>query len=356
MNRHRLGARGNATSFPMPWHDLLRQFKEEQQEAGKLACGLPHTGKELSSFVSVVVKTHKEEDVDGRNLSKFIHQAIVRRDVVVRLIDNARRRGHRAYRNIDMAQVKLKAGQELQEKDVPVCAAHLTELDELLDKIQVQKAATPVPGRTELAEVGKAMDAVKPNGVVLERSSNDEADINANRISAVQSLLRRLNGDVVSQQEASTLSDESEEDGASNGSEPGRVEASETKRKRASYVHVSAKAAKRVHDEYAQNRRVQRKEIATGNELIDQFEPWYFGVAFAFMFKYCTGMPDTPTFMRKPRYSRKDDAPYVETPAWMRIMGRRVESQVSRDWKVDFVSWNFVFRSSLNMRSHHLCV
>ena len=33
----------------------------------------------------------------------------------------------------------------------------------------------------------------------------------------------------------------------------------------------------------------------------------------------------------------------------MRIMGRRVEAQISRDWNFGFVSWNYVFRSSLNM-------
>ena len=82
---------------------------------------------------------------------------------------------------------------------------------------------------------------------------------------------------------------------------------------------------------------------------MDQFEPWYFGVAFAFMFKCCTGMPDTPQCMRKPRYTRTYCAPYVEAPAWMRIMGRRVESQVSRGWNFGFVSWSYVFRSSLNM-------
>ena len=96
------------------------------------------------NLVSLILKTHKEEDVDGRSLSKFIHQAIVRRDVVVRLIDNARRRGHRAYRDIDMAQVRAKAERELPENDAPACVVALTELDDLTDKHQVPKAATPV--------------------------------------------------------------------------------------------------------------------------------------------------------------------------------------------------------------------
>ena len=38
----------------------------------------------------------------------------------------------------------------------------------------------------------------------------------------------------------------------------------------------------------------ERFFVTTGNAMLDQFEPWYFGVAFAFIFKYCTGMPDMP--------------------------------------------------------------
>ena len=30
---------------------------------------------------------------------------------------------------------------------------------------------------------------------------------------------------------------------------------------------------------------VERKVVCTGNAMIDQFEPWYFGVAFAFVFQ-----------------------------------------------------------------------
>ena len=65
--------------------------------------------------------------------------------------------------------------------------------------------------------------------------------------------------------------------------------------------------------------------------MIDQFQPWYFGVAFAFIVKYCTGMPDMPEFSEKQRYRRHADAPRVEPPLWARIMSRRVEAQVNRD-------------------------
>ena len=110
MNRHRMGARGNATSFPLPWQDLLRQLQDDAPE-------LPHTGEALSSFVSVLLKTSDEGD-SKESLAKFIHQALVRRDVVISLIDNACARGHRAYRNLDMDRVRQKA-QDLPENGVP---------------------------------------------------------------------------------------------------------------------------------------------------------------------------------------------------------------------------------------------
>ena len=48
----------------------------------------------------------------------------------------------------------------------------------------------------------------------------------------------------------------------------------------------------------------QRYVVQTGNIIMDQFQPWYFGVAFAFCFKYCTGMPDMPAFAKRPRHRR----------------------------------------------------
>ena len=36
-------------------------------------------------------------------------------------------------------------------------------------------------------------------------------------------------------------------------------------------------------------RKIERVVLAAGNQMNDQFEPWYFGVAFVFCFKYCIG-------------------------------------------------------------------
>ena len=83
--------------------------------------------------------------------------------------------------------------------------------------------------------------------------------------------------------------------------------------------------------------------------MIDQFQPWYFGVAFAFLFKYCTGMPDIPEYFEKERYRRDEDAPRIEGPLWVQVMARRVEAQLSRGWHFGFVTWNYLFRSCVNL-------
>ena len=48
------------------------------------------------------------------------------------------------------------------------------------------------------------------------------------------------------------------------------------------------------------------------SEMMDQFEPLHFGVAFAFCFKYCTRMPDLRFFDQIKRHRRHEDAPLVD--------------------------------------------
>ena len=60
-------------------------------------------------------------------------------------------------------------------------------------------------------------------------------------------------------------------------------------------------------------------------------------------------MPDPPAFMRRPRHRRTDDAPRVEISDWVRIMARRCEASLQNDCSFGFVSWNYFFRSAVNM-------
>ena len=83
--------------------------------------------------------------------------------------------------------------------------------------------------------------------------------------------------------------------------------------------------------------------------MLDQFEPWYFGVAYEFLLKYCTGMPDMPDWSERARYRRSEDAPRIGTSFWVRVLSRRVEAPLSRDWSFGFASWDFLFRSAINL-------
>ena len=83
--------------------------------------------------------------------------------------------------------------------------------------------------------------------------------------------------------------------------------------------------------------------------MLDQFQPYDFGVAFPLIFMYCTAMPDPPAFMRRPRHGRKYDAPRVELCNWLRIMAGRREASLHNEWSFGFVSWNYPFRSAVNL-------
>ena len=61
-NEHRMAARGNATSFPLPWQYLLEQLTDgaQMEELGRSAA-LPRTGEELAHVVSILLKTSKRK-------------------------------------------------------------------------------------------------------------------------------------------------------------------------------------------------------------------------------------------------------------------------------------------------------
>ena len=166
MARHRMGARGNATSFPLPWNELLHQLNnQDDNDEVSSPPDLPRVGTELADVVSILLKTNEEDN--PKAMASFIHQAYVRRHVVVKLIVDAKQRGHRAYAHVDIANVHAKA-EALPEGGVPLELVTLLPHDGDLDKIQIQKAATPVSGRADVASVAQTICDTKPNAVVLD--------------------------------------------------------------------------------------------------------------------------------------------------------------------------------------------
>ena len=216
------------------------------------------------------------------SLARFIHQARVRRHVVVGLIRAAKERGHRSYKTIDMDSVEKKAAR-LPEDGVPPEIVALLPHDSTLDQVLVQKAAAPVPGRGSVEQEAERLRNSQPNAVVEEKSSNDAADINAQRIAALRNLATQLQPEMDSDTQSTQHADP-------ESSPPPN--------------------------------KMKRLAITTGSQMVDQFTPWYFGIAFGFLFKLCTGMPDVPAFVEKKRYRRGADAPRVEIAAWVSAMAR----------------------------------
>ena len=237
-------------------------------------------------FVSVILKASGEGSDDAA-LTRFIHQACVRRHVVA-LIEGAIDRGHRAYTHLSKTDVRARA-EALPTHGVPEELVALLGHDDDLERIQRQKPA--VRGHIPLAEVAEELGgSCKPNAAVNERTSLGCGDADA---SAKANLLRLA--------------------------------------------------------EAADAGGLDRVRVTTGQELVDQFEPWYFGVAFAFLFKYCTGMPDPPEWSKKESWRRQGSDPHVSLASWTQAMARRVEAQLSRDWTFGFASWNLLFRSAVNL-------
>ena len=90
----------------------MRELEQNSDEAPSL----PRTGADLSDVVSVIPKTNEESSPD--TMARFIHEARVRRSVVVKLITDAKARGHRAYRKVDLVAMRQKT-ESLPEDGVP---------------------------------------------------------------------------------------------------------------------------------------------------------------------------------------------------------------------------------------------
>ena len=107
--------------------------------------------------------------------------------MVVELIQALKDRGHRAYKNLDMERVRATAlGPEGLPKDgILGAVVQLLQIKpdaDSLDRIQIQREATPVPGRCQTdAEASRIFDVISPNAVVCARSNDDGIDVVADR-------------------------------------------------------------------------------------------------------------------------------------------------------------------------------
>ena len=335
-NVRRMACRGNGTSFPLPWHDLLKQLKNGEQQS----VSLPRVGAELADTVSILLKT-AGGGADEKSSARLIHQARVRRSVVVALIEEMQRRGHRAYKHVDMTEVRERAG-SLPEDDVPPEIIRMLPIDGAHEKLQPNKNATPVVGEKSEEDLAKDLQLRRLNAVVCERSSHDQYDKVAQDRSCVEHTVRKLKGLIGPNSDESST--EGKDDEASDeDSAIDEIVLHEDASQRGSREAADSKASKEKENDAGDDKdaRLECIGVETGSHLIDQFESVYFGIAFSFIFSYNCGFPDMPAFSKKARYRRSDDAPQIETWEWVRAMSRRVEASVSGDYTFGFLTWNY---------------
>ena len=136
MQQQRTGARGNYCAFSLPWADIF-------SEMGKQV-SLPRTGEDLRRVVQVVL-------LGGDKVNPHVlSQATVRKEIVVQLIQEMIDKGHPAYRDYDMEQVRLNAEGLPSEQAVPpeIMAVLTTKID--IDKRRAGKPAAPPDSLTPL--------------------------------------------------------------------------------------------------------------------------------------------------------------------------------------------------------------
>ena len=131
-----------------------------------------------------------------------------------------------------MTRVKKKAG-SLPTDGVPpeiVQLLKLQENDDNLDRIQVQKEATPVPGRCQTdKEAAGIFETLAPNAVVCERSNEDGVDVIAQRAAVYQDIGAQL--------------------------------------EKAEKSHAD-------HRSNSKEKRPRKIAVSSGNTMLDQFKPW----------------------------------------------------------------------------------
>ena len=119
--------------------------------------------------------------------------------------------------------MREKAARVLPEDGVPTAIAKILPMDNDMEKIQVQKAGTPVATPKDLNVVAQELDNSRPNGVVLERSGADESDLNAQRVAALTHMAERLQIEEQSNSDASMYQEGSMDNSMDKGNASKRI-------------------------------------------------------------------------------------------------------------------------------------
>ena len=225
--------------------------------------------------------------------------------MVVDLILDMKRSGHPSFVHLQEDQVRQRA-ETLPEHGIPpevlqIIQQEVAEDAQRDDKLQPQKQAAPREAPVEdFAAAGAAFAAQRPKIVAAEGRRAHDAQEAAK--GALEELVEELTGPTT-------------------------------------------------------QAGMQTLEVRAGNQLLDQFQPAYWSMAFCFLFQRGTAQPDvhnrlSPEDARAPsrRQAADPDAPSVGIQAWAAAMQRQVASQFRRDWNFAPAVWNYLFRTLVNLQ------
>lgn len=221
------------------------------------------------------------------------------------MIMDMKKLGHPSFAKLDEAKV-FHAAEKLPAHGVPpevlqIIHEEVADEDVPEDKLQPQKAATPSDApQAALAEAGATFAAQRPRAVVAEgRSAEDAQESAKGALSEIVEDLKPKRGGV----------------------------------------------------------GMQSLEVRAGNQLLDQFQPCYWAIAFCFLFKHGTAEPDVTNHVKateQQKVSRRKqgnrNAPDVGMQSWAAAMQRQVACQFRRDWNFSPTLWNYLFRTMINLQ------
>ena len=320
--RHRTGGRGNITAWPMRPDDIAAIAAKLHELL------LPRWGEDLMHYVQIVIFRMIEEDADSdddetiakRDVALRQHVQMagrVRRAVVIKLIRTFVESGNRFYRHINMddvihrvARLTDLGGKIFEDGTVPNFLCDV--LSKPPDKSYVDKSATPAAPPTPLYDDESSATSdhfvrTPRQGVIAQNTAN-VIDYNTEDIHALTRLRATL--DV----ERETITAEVQHP----------------------VVGINA-----VDDVYAQP--------------LNQFHPQFWPQCFVGNFPLGIGSPDyLPKKNPKEHEVERDHrvGPRVEFKEdWSNAFASRAERQFRSDQGFCFALWNFVVRTTVNLKA-----
>ena len=179
-SKHRTAYKGQLFSAPMDWRSIQEQLEAAAKDVRFV--DLPMHGEILEKRVKLSITSGLVD------LNKYVRQATVRYDVMVRLIAMHKAAREPDYVNLDMNQVAANARllNPSNEPQVPSGLQHVLDPsdDEKLDDA-TDKAATPAERLVSEESLLREMDRARPLTLVVQRESDAQKNVEASRSHAL---------------------------------------------------------------------------------------------------------------------------------------------------------------------------